>query len=315
MAQRLLTCKDGSYERKVGAIKNPWRPLVPVLVLLLATVLTGCSSDGDVGSKKTLYIGGIPDQDTSLLVRRFDGVADYLSGELGVDVQYKSSIDYAAVVTAFANEDIHLAWFGGLTGVQARKAAPGAQAIAQRPRDMEFASVFIVHKDIPAQGLQDLAGHTFTFGSVSSTSGHLMPRYFLLQAGLDPETDFNGLPNFSGSHDATWKFVESGSFQAGALSRAVWDSAVFDGRVDAAKVRELEITPPYYDYNWSARPGLDESFGSGFSQRLKDALLNMHKDPNQAEILEAFRTEAFIETNNGNYAAIEDVAKMLGMVE
>ena len=109
--------------------------------------------------------------------------------------------------------------------------------------------------------------------------------------------------------------MESGSYQAGALNQSVWANAVSDGRVDTAKVRELEITPPYYDYNWSARPDLDESFGSGFTQRLKDALLNMHKDPDQAEILKAFRTEAFIETNNGNYEAIEDVAKMLGMVE
>ena len=315
MAQILLTCEDGRYERKVGSIKNLSRLLIPVLALLLVGILTDCGSDGDAGSKKTLYIGGVPDQDTSLLVRRFDGVADYLNGELGVEVRYKSSIDYAAVVTAFANEDIHLVWFGGLTGVQARKAAPGAQAIAQRPGDAEFTSVFIVDKDIPARGLQDLAGHTFTFGSVSSTSGHLMPRYFLIQAGLNPETDFNGLPNFSGSHDATWKLVESGSYQAGALNRSVWASAVSDGRVDLAKIRELEITPPYYDYNWSARPDLDESFGSGFTERLKNALLNMHKDPNEAEILEAFRTKAFIETNNGNYRAIEDVAKMLGMVE
>ena len=315
MAQILLTCEDGRYERKVGSIKNLLKLLIPVLALLLAGILTGCGSDGDTASKKTLYIGGVPDQDTSLLVRRFDGVADYLSGELGVNVRYRSSIDYAAVVTAFASEDIHLAWFGGLTGVQARKAAPGAQAIAQRPSDAEFTSVFIVGKDIPAQGLQDLADLTFTFGSVSSTSGHLMPRHFLIQAGLDPETDFNSLPNFSGSHHATWKLVESGSYQAGALNQSVWANAVSDGRVDTAKVRELEITPPYYDYNWSARPDLDESFGSGFTQRLKDALLNMHKDPDQAEILKAFRTEAFIETNNGNYEAIEDVAKMLGMVE
>ena len=142
----------------MGSIKNLSRLLIPVLALLLAGILTGCGSDGDTGSKKTLYIGGVPDQDTSLLVRRFDGVAEYLSGELGVEVRYKFSIDYAAVVTAFANEDIHLAWFGGLTGVQARKAAPGAQAIAQRPSDAEFTSVFIVGKDIPAQGLQDLVG-------------------------------------------------------------------------------------------------------------------------------------------------------------
>jgi len=290
-----------------------WLTLISPLLLGLA--LAACGSDGDSGSGKTLFIGGIPDQDTSLLVRRFDGIADYLSRKLGVDVEYKPSIEYAAVVTGFDNADIHLAWFGGLTGVQARKAVPGAQAIAQRPRDAEFQSVFIVRKDLPVQSLQDLKGLTFTFGSISSTSGHMMPRHYLLQAGVDPERDLNGLPNFSGSHHTTWKLVESGSFQAGALNQTVWSNAISKGRVDLSKVRELEITPPYYDYNWSVRPDLDETFGGGFTQRLKDALLDMGNDPSQREALEAFQTDTFIETSNDSYRAIEDVARNLGMVE
>ena len=286
--------------------------VAPLLLLTLA-ILGACGDDGD--SADTLYIGGIPDQDTSLLVRRFDGVSDYLSDKLGVAVEYKPSIDYAAVVTAFGNGDLHLAWFGALTGAQARNQAPGAMAIAQRPVDAEFVSVYIVQSDLPAQSLQDLNGLTFSFGSISSTSGHLMPRHFLLQAGVDPETDFNGLPNFSGSHDATWKLVEAGSFQAGALSNTVWNAAVAEGRVDVAKVRQLASTPPYFNYNWSARGDLDENFGEGFTDRLQDAFLTMHLDADQADLLGTFRTDSFIASSNENYAAIESVAKSLGMLE
>ena len=119
-----------------------------------------------------------------------------------------------------------------------------------------------------------MAGLTFTFGSINSTSGHLMPRHYLVQAGIDPDSDLNGLPNFSGSHDTTWKLVESGSFQAGALNQAVWENAVSGNRVDTSKVRQLAITPPYFDYNWTVRGDLDESFGEGFTQRIQDALLN-----------------------------------------
>ena len=295
------------------SIQRRWLVLFPLL--LIGAALAACGSDDDGKSGRTLFIGGIPDQDTASLVRRFDSMADYLSQELGVDVEYKSSIDYAAVVTAFKNNDIHLAWFGGLTGVQARRAVSGAQAIAQRPRDAEFLSVFIVQSDLPVQSLRDLKGLTFTFGSESSTSGHLMPRHFLLQAGVDPERDFNGLPSFSGSHNRTWKLVESGAYQSGALNEAVWARALEEGKVDLSRVRVLEVTPPYYDYNWTLRPDLDETFGAGFSDEVREALLDMGQNPAQREILEAFSTDSFIETSNDNYKAIEEVARQLGMVE
>ena len=287
--------------------------IVPVLLLALALLVACGSDDGDM--PETLYIGGIPDQETSLLVRRFDGLSAYLSDNLGVPVEYKPSIDYAAVVTAFANGDLHMSWFGALTGAQARNQAPGAMAIAQRPIDAEFVSAYIVQSDLPARELQDLNGLTFTFGSINSTSGHLMPRHFLLEAGVDPETDFNGLPNFSGSHDTTWKLVESGSFQAGALSSTVWDKAVADNRVDTSKVRQVAVTPPYFNYNWSVRGDLDETFGEGFTQRLQGALLDMQLDESQADLLDAFRTDSFVSSRNENYAAIESVAKSLGMLQ
>ena len=227
----------------------------------MASLAAACGSDDAKG--ETLYIGGIPDQDTSLLVRRFDSLAEYLTARLGVEVEYVPSVDYAAVVTGFKNGDMHLAWYGGLTGVQARNAVPGARAIAQRPMDERFLSVFIVGSGVDAESLADLEGLTFTFGSESSTSGHLMPRHFLLQAGVDPDADFRGLPNFSGSHDKTWKLVESGAYQAGALNEAVWSKAAESGRVDLGKVRVLWTTDPYYDYNWTVRPDLDDRSGAG----------------------------------------------------
>ena len=292
-----------------------WKLTLIAPILLLALAFSSACAGSDADSPETLYIGGIPDQETSLLVRRFDSLADYLSDKLGVSVKYKPSIDYAAVVTAFANGDLHLAWFGALTGVQARKQSPGARAIAQRPKDTEFVSAYIVQSDLPTQELQDLAGLTFTFGSINSTSGHLMPRHYLVQAGIDPDSDFNGLPNFSGSHHTTWKLVESGSFQAGSLSQTVWDNAVSNNRVGGSKVRQLAVTPPYFNYNWSVGGDLDESFGEGFTQRIQDALLNIHLDSSQADLLQAFRTDSFIASTNENYATIESVAKSLGMLE
>ena len=135
-----------------------------------------------------------------------------MSQELGVSVEYVPTVDYSAAVTALKHGSVQLAWFGGLTGVQAREAVEGSQAIAQRPRDAEFHSKFIVSNSVEASGLVELRNLTFTFGSESSTSGHMMPRHFLLKAGVDPDSDFDGPPNYSGSHDKTWKLVESGAF-------------------------------------------------------------------------------------------------------
>lgn len=283
------------------------------MLAVLALLLTGCGAAAD--EEQTLVIGGIPDQDVAVLEERFGGLADYLSAELGIPVRYQPSVDYSAVVTAFSNGDIQLGWFGGLTGVQARLETPGATAVAQRPIDTRFRSVFIAAADGPARRIEDLAGRSFTFGSESSTSGHLMPRYFLGKAGIDAETDFDGRPGYSGSHDKTWKLVEAGSFQAGALNASVWDRAVEQGQVDTTKVREVARTPPYFDYHWVAHPEIDETFGPGTTDRLVRALLRMDQAGGRAQrVLELFEDEKFIPTANGNYAEIEQVARSLGLI-
>lgn len=234
-----------------------------------------------------------------------------MSESLGIEVKGVPAADYSSVVTAFERGDIQIGWFGGLTGVQARLAVPDAEAVAQRPQDTEFHSVFIVGADVDAQTLDDLSGLTFTFGSESSTSGYLMPRHFLLEANVDSDADFNGPPSFSGSHDKTWKLVESGAFEAGVLNEAVWDRALSDGSIDTAKVRELVRTPPYFDYNWTVRPDLDAEFGEGFTDRLVDAILSID-DP---EVLELFATDRFMPSANQNYQIIEDVARGAGIIQ
>jgi phosphonate transport system substrate-binding protein len=288
------------------------RWLLPV-ALFLALGLAACGGD----SGPVLKVGGIPDQDAARLARRYSSFAEYLSQQLGVKVQYVPSVDYAAVVIAFTQGDLQLAFFGGLTGVQARLQNPGAQAIAQRERDAKFHSKFIIRASLPVRSIDDLKARsrdlTLTFGSESSTSGHLMPRHFLVQAGIDPDRDFKTVPNFSGSHDLTWQLVQSGAFDIGALNEDVWERAVRDGKVDEGKVREFYTTPEYFDYHWTARPDLDRKYGDGFTSRLQAALLNLNPAEHR-DILELFSTQRFIETHNENYRDIEEVARRLGIV-
>jgi phosphonate transport system substrate-binding protein len=293
------------------------RPLlVPAALVLAALVLTlsACGPQG-AGDPPPLVIGGIPDQDVALLQDRFDGLAAHLSQELGIPVRYQPATDYAAVVTAFANGDVLLGWFGGLTGVQARLETPGARAVAQRPVDRAYTSVFIAGAGVTAERYRDLAGTRFTFGSESSTSGHLMPRSFLVEAGIDPEADFDGRPGYSGSHDRTWKLVEAGSFESGVLSQSVWDRAVRDGDVDGARVREVERSPEYADYHWVAHPRIDEVHGAGTTERLVAALTGMDEaGPQARQVLALFDDDSFVETTDDAYARIEQVARDLGLV-
>ena len=280
------------------------------VVLLLAL---GCGAE----PQPVLKVGGIPDQDTARLARRYQLFADYLKGELGVEVEYVPSADYAAVVTAFGQQELQLAFFGGLTGVQARLLNPGAVAVAQRAEDAEFHSKFISRPDLTLESLEDVQAQaselTITFGSESSTSGHLMPRHFLTEAGINPDEDFRAQPSFSGSHDKTWQLVQGGSYDIGALSEAVWKRAVEEGRADPASVREFYTTPSYFDYNWTAQGNLDEVYGAGFTKKVQGALLKLNPQEH-SDILDLFTTEGFIETNNGNYANIEQVARNLGLV-
>jgi phosphonate transport system substrate-binding protein len=304
--------------------------LLPLVVAAVAVFAAACGDDADSGSSsssnsgdggsnasgKTLYIGGIPDQDIALLEERFEKLGEYLTDKTGITVEYLPSADYAAVVTGFRNGDIQLAWFGGLTGVQARLAVDGATAIVQRETDEAFHSVFVAAPDSGVTSLGDLAGKSFSFGSESSTSGNLMPRFYLKEAGFNPDDDFTSV-TYSGSHDATWKLVEAGTVDAGALNASVWNQRVQDGEADEAKVAAFYTTPPYYDYHWVARPDLDDEFGEGATQMIVDAMLAI--DPAnggiEADIYKAFEESKFIATQNSNYEAIEAIGRDLGLIE
>lgn len=287
------------------------------LLLCWCLLLPGLWACGGGDGPPVLKVSGIPDQDASRLARRYGEFSDYLSQQLGVPVRYIPSVDYAAVVTAFTQGELQLAFFGGLTGVQARIQNQDAEVIAQREEDASFHSKFIVRAGLPIHSLDDLKTHagelTITFGSESSTSGHLMPRHFLLEAGMDAEDDFESVPNFSGSHDLTWKLVASGAFDVGALNEAVWERAVREGRVDTNKAREFYTTPEYFDYNWTVQGGLDQVYGTGFTDRIRLALLDLNPREHK-ELLELFSTDRFVESGNSNYQSIEKVARDLGIV-
>ena len=257
-----------------------------------------------------LKVSAIPDEAPTELLRKFKPLGAYLEQELGMKVEFVPVADYAAVVEALAADRIDMAWLGGFTFVQARLKTGNAVPLVQREQDAEFTSKFIT-SDPAVKSLQDLKGKTFAFGSVSSTSCSLMPRYFMLQDGIKPE-DFFSRVAYSGAHDATAAWVQAGKADAGVLNASVWQKLVDAGKVDTDKVKVFATTPTYYDYNWTVRGNLD----ADLQAKIKAAFLALDPaKPEQKAILDLQAASRFIETKPENYEGIEEAARAAGLLK
>ena len=263
-----------------------------------------------VHAQQVFRITAIPDESPTELARKAAPLIKYLERQLGVKVEWTPVTDYAASVEALINRKVDMAWFGGFTFVQANVRSGGKVIpIVQREEDERFRSVFI-STDPSIKSLADLKGKDVSFGSQSSTSGHLMPRSFLLQAGIDPDKDFRRVA-YSGAHDATAAAVASGKVQAGALNISVWDKLVADKRVDTDKVKVFYTTPPYYDYNWTVHADMP----AALREKLTQALLSLSRnDAAGKEILDLQRATRFVPSRADNYKGIESAARSAGLL-
>jgi phosphonate transport system substrate-binding protein len=281
---------------------------------ILAIALVSLLAASAAHAQQALVFTAIPDEDETRLVERFTQYAKYFESKLGVPVKYLPVKSYPAAVTAFTNNQVQFAWFGGLTGVQARLAVPGSQALAQGAEDLQFKSYVIAHvstglnlsKEFP----RGIEGKTFTFGARASTSGRLFPEHFIRQAlGKDPEKVFSRV-GYSGDHSRTIQLVQSGAYQVGVLNHLVWDQEVKSGKVDTKTVSVIWETPTYPDYHWVARGDIDKGFGPGFTSRLQAAILAVD-DP---KLLAIFDRTKFIPAKNDDYKVIEEVGKLTGLI-
>lgn len=282
-------------------------------MLYLATLMAlsmGWASAQAQGLKE-LRISAIPDENPQEMLRIYAPFAEYLTKEIGIPVKFTPVVDYAATVEGLAANRLEMVWYGGLTSVQAAKQAKGAHRVIMRKEDAQFKSYFITRKDTGIKALADLKGKTFAFGSVSSTSGHLMPRYFLLKAGVNPEKDFSKF-SFSGAHDATAAWVESGQVDAGALNFLVWDKLVESKKVDTSKVNIFWTTPPYVDYVWTVRAGVDKAT----VEKITKAFLKLdYNKPDDKKLLDLHRTKGYIVAKDADWKGIEEAAVAAGLIK
>jgi phosphonate transport system substrate-binding protein len=282
------------------------------LALAVSVVVVGCSKksgEGEAGSaSKTLRLSMIPTTDPGKLARESEPLVAYLEAKLGARVALSVPLNYAAVVEAFGADKVDIAFFGGFTYVQAHKRF-GARPLVQRERDQAFHSLFITQADSPIASLADLAGHSFAFGDVNSTSGHLMPEYFLRKAAVDPEVI--GKAIYTGGHDATALAVINKKVDAGALDEAVFAKLTKEGKLDAAKLKVFYTTPAFFDYVWTARSGLDPALAEAFTR----AMLALDPgDPKQKAVLDLLQATRYVAADDASYDKLREAATSAGLL-
>jgi phosphonate transport system substrate-binding protein len=287
------------------SLRSFFQPLRGALLLAAGLIAFGAQAQA------VFRVTTIPEEAATEQVRKFTPLAQYLEKQLGVKVEFTPVNDYPAAVEALVNKKVDLVWFGGFTFVQANLRSGGKVVpLAQREEDTRFQSVFIAKTDSGIKSLADMKGKQVSFGSQSSTSGHLMPRSFLLQANINPEKDFARVA-YSGAHDATIASVVSGKVDAAALDITVWRKFVGENKVDTKAVDVFYTTPGYFNYNWSVHADMPKAM----QDKVKAALIGLSPSvPEQAEILKLNRATRYIETKPENYKGLEAAARSAGLI-
>ncbi len=264
---------------------------------------------------KTFTFTAIPDQDETKLNERFSKIAKYLENELDVKVKFIPVKSYAASISAFRNNQVQLAWFGGLSGVRARLLVKDSYAIAQGVEDPKFHSYIIANTHTNLKNSKtfptDIKGKTFTFGSKGSTSGRLMPEYFIRENLKNSPDELFKKVGFSGNHSKTISLVQSGAYEVGAVNFKVWDRELKAGNIDTSKVKVIWKTPAYPDYQFTIRGDVDKQFGEGFAKKVQNALIKL----DDKEILAAFPRTKFIKAKSSDFDPVLKVGREIGLID
>lgn len=279
------------------------------LTLLLAILALGCKGSRNNSSQSVLRVAMIPSTDPGKIIRESQPLVDYLGKETGAHVELVVPTNYAAVVEAIANDRVDIAYLGGFTFVQASQRA-GVEPLVQRERDQNFHSVFITQPGSGIKTLADLKGHSFAFGDVNSTSGHLMPAFYMRAAGIDPGALAKTL--YTGGHDVTALAVANGKVDAGAMDELVLDNMMKSGKITASQIRVFYTTPAFFDYVWAARKGLDPKLRDGFSAAFLK--LDAPNAGNKA-LLDLLNATRYVRAEDANYDKLRQAAHAEGLLQ
>lgn len=278
-----------------------------VVGLLLVTV--GCSGGRGGRPEQTLRLAMIPSTDPGKIVRDSQPLVKYLESETQSRIELVVPTNYAAVVEAIANDRVDIAYLGGFTFVQASRRA-GVLPLVQRERDQNFHSVFITQPKSGINTLADLKGRSFAFGDVNSTSGHLMPAYYMRATNVDQGVIAKAL--YTGGHDATALAVANGKVDAGAMDELVFGNMMKSGKITPEQVKVFYTTPAFFDYVWAARKGLEPKLSESFA----DALLKLDaSNPEHKALLDLLNSTKYLRADDSSYDKLRQAARDEGLLK
>lgn len=269
--------------------------------ILMIVFMAACSQDDNSRTIETLNIGSLPDQNESILRAKYQPLLYYLNSHTGLKSNLLIPESYEQLLQWFDESKVDIALFGGVTYVKARlnyKAVP----LVMRDVDGRFKSVAIVKVNNTAEGLQDLKGASLAFGSRLSTSGHYMPRYFLQQENIEPETFFASI-EYSGAHDLTGEWVRDGKVEVGMLNSGVAAEMFLDGRLAKDKVKVLWESPPYADYVWAIQPDISKQQRTS----IRDAFMLMNQNADAKALLHNLGANYFIPASHEDFSNLERI--------
>ena len=279
--------------------------LTVVMAAFTLTGLTGCNARPAAETK--LRISMIPTTDPGKALRENQPLLAYWQKQTGQTPELTIPTNYAAVVEALANNKVDIAYLGGFTYVQA-SARAGVKPLVQRSIDQQFHAVFITPANSKIHSLADLHGH-FVFGDVNSTSGHLMPLYYMQQEKVDPAVIQNA--SYSGAHDATALAVANDKAEAGAMDEQVYKKMLANGQLKPDAVRVFYTTPPFFDYVWVANKNLDAKVADSFATAMK----GLNPDvPEQKALLDLLNSKGYVAADDANYEKLREAAKDAGLL-
>lgn len=274
------------------------------LIGALALIVAACSQRAE----PPLKLGMVPDAGaTRVAADEKAPLRTYLEGKLGRPVELIIPANYNATVEGLGNGSLDIAYLGGLTYAKAH-ARYGVVPLVQRDIDQKFHSLFISRPGSRIATLADLKGKSFCFGDINSTSGHLMPRLALKQAGVPAESALKEFRH-TGSHPATAQAVMAGACDAGALDETVYAKLTADGTISPGALRVFHTSPPFTDYVWAARKDLPEAQRAAFTAALRGL------DPaTDGKVLDILRGKVFVPASDASYADVARVARELKLL-
>ena len=288
--------------------------------ILIALIIVGLLfaynvRSASLSATRPIVVAVLPDEEESVLRTRYDELIRYLEEQTNRNFELLIPDNYGHLVDLFEKGTVDLAYFGGLTFVQAQARAR-AEPLVMREVDTRFTTTFIVRNEAPWNSCvnlacADLAGKIFSFGSRLSTSGHLMPRFFLeAEHDLIPETYF-GEVRYSGAHDKTAVAVSNGTANVGAMNSAILQSMISDGRLGENDLIKIWQTPPYADYVWATRSDLENDAKTS----LRNAFLKLDRNGTEGDLLDALQANEFIPATTRDFETLTEIALETGLLD